>query len=502
MLAEAKREAERIVKEARERQEQLVSQQEVTRQAERAAEDIIEDARAREREIRLGAEDYADEILNTLEVNLSKFIAAVQRGRERLQGRDEPAEVGQPHPAPRCETITGDRRAPAPDRALAHGPRRRSTDCSSCTARTWRGSRTRTSRCSWGRPARSTRPRWPRGCCADGRGGYCFELNTVLAALLRGCGFVVTHHQAVVGGEGPTNHMALLVHLDGERWLADAGLGEGFVEPLPFREGTTELGPFTYTLTREDGGSWWMGQHEWSSFSGFRMTEEESRRGGLRPPPPPAGHRPRVELRQDARGPEPAAGPDRHAARPHALGDRPGGRRQARDRSRGVRRRCCATSSGSRSAANGWSACGTQAAAQHEAFLAARPDARRHPPRQLPRRRRLRRRRARRSSTASSSSSAPATTRALAAADVARRHRRALGPRGRRLRPPPARRRRRARQRHPLRELRPRLARVRRALAGGERTRRRDRRAARAGRRRQRHRPDDLDARSSTASAR
>src|SRR6478735_4935491 len=90
MLAEAKR----IVKEARERQEQLVSQQEVTRQAERAAEDIIEDARAREREIRLGAEDYADEILNTLEVNLSKFIAAVQRGRERLAGKDEPAEVG------------------------------------------------------------------------------------------------------------------------------------------------------------------------------------------------------------------------------------------------------------------------------------------------------------------------------------------------------------------------------------------------------------------------
>ena len=68
--------------------------EEITKQAERAAEDIIEDARAREREIRLGAEDYADEILNTLEVNLSKFIAAVQRGRERLAGKDEPAEVG------------------------------------------------------------------------------------------------------------------------------------------------------------------------------------------------------------------------------------------------------------------------------------------------------------------------------------------------------------------------------------------------------------------------
>src|SRR4029453_13336969 len=107
MLAEAKREAERIVKEARERQEELVSEQEVTKQAERAAEDIIEDARARERERppehnieeppprgrepRRGAEDYADEILNTLEVNLSKFIGAVQRGRDRLQGKADGA---------------------------------------------------------------------------------------------------------------------------------------------------------------------------------------------------------------------------------------------------------------------------------------------------------------------------------------------------------------------------------------------------------------------------
>ncbi len=89
MLAEAKREAERIVSEAKDKQAQLVSQEEVVRQAERLAEDIVEEARAREREIRLGAEDYADEILSTLEVNLSKFIGAVQRGRDKLQGRDE-----------------------------------------------------------------------------------------------------------------------------------------------------------------------------------------------------------------------------------------------------------------------------------------------------------------------------------------------------------------------------------------------------------------------------
>ena len=89
MLAEAKREAERILAEARERQDQLISEQEITREAERAAEDIIEDARAREREIRLGAEDYADDVLHSLEENLSKFISAVQRGRDRLAGRDD-----------------------------------------------------------------------------------------------------------------------------------------------------------------------------------------------------------------------------------------------------------------------------------------------------------------------------------------------------------------------------------------------------------------------------
>ena len=93
MLAEAKRESERIIREAREEQIRLTAEEEIVKQAERQAEEIIEDARAREREIRLGAEDYADDILNTLEVNLTKFIAAVPRGRDRLQGREE-AEVG------------------------------------------------------------------------------------------------------------------------------------------------------------------------------------------------------------------------------------------------------------------------------------------------------------------------------------------------------------------------------------------------------------------------
>jgi cell division septum initiation protein DivIVA len=84
MLGEAKREAERIVHEAREIAAREASQTEIVRLAERQAGTILEDARKREREVRLGAEDYADQILATLETNLGKFLQAVQRGREQL----------------------------------------------------------------------------------------------------------------------------------------------------------------------------------------------------------------------------------------------------------------------------------------------------------------------------------------------------------------------------------------------------------------------------------
>lgn len=92
MLSEAKTEADRIIKEAQEQAERLVSEEEVVKMAERNAAQIMEEARAREREIRLGAEDYADEVLETLETNLEKFLAAVRRGRQRLQGKNASEE--------------------------------------------------------------------------------------------------------------------------------------------------------------------------------------------------------------------------------------------------------------------------------------------------------------------------------------------------------------------------------------------------------------------------
>lgn len=89
MLDEAEKEANRIVEEAKEKANALASETEVVKMAESQAAEILDAARAREREIRLGAEDYADEMLANLEVNLGKLLTAVQRGRDRLQGKGE-----------------------------------------------------------------------------------------------------------------------------------------------------------------------------------------------------------------------------------------------------------------------------------------------------------------------------------------------------------------------------------------------------------------------------
>jgi N-hydroxyarylamine O-acetyltransferase len=112
-----------------------------------------------------------------------------------------------------------------------------------------------------------------------GRGGYCFELNGTLALVLEGLGFAVVRHQAVVGPRDaaiPTNHLALVVEVDGRPWLADVGLGEGFLEPLPLEAGVHAQGPLTWTLERLDEAGWWVGQHEWGGIAGFHVFADAS----------------------------------------------------------------------------------------------------------------------------------------------------------------------------------------------------------------------------------
>jgi N-hydroxyarylamine O-acetyltransferase len=61
------------------------------------------------------------------------------------------------------------------------------------------------------------------------RGGYCFEQNTLFAAVLESLGFKVTRLAARVrmgaAAVRPRSHMLLSVEIDGEPWLADVGFG-------------------------------------------------------------------------------------------------------------------------------------------------------------------------------------------------------------------------------------------------------------------------------------
>jgi N-hydroxyarylamine O-acetyltransferase len=73
-----------------------------------------------------------------------------------------------------------------------------------------------------------------------GRGGYCFEQNTLLAAVLEELGFGVTMLAARVRFGAtrvlPRTHMLLMVNVAGEEWLTDVGFGTGgLLKPLRMR---------------------------------------------------------------------------------------------------------------------------------------------------------------------------------------------------------------------------------------------------------------------------
>ncbi len=69
------------------------------------------------------------------------------------------------------------------------------------------------------------------------RGGFCYEHNGLFCWVLRAIGFDVDMLSGRVargdGGYGAEfDHMLLLVRVHGERWIADVGFGDSFVEPL------------------------------------------------------------------------------------------------------------------------------------------------------------------------------------------------------------------------------------------------------------------------------
>ena len=116
------------------------------------------------------------------------------------------------------------------------------------------------------------------------RGGFCYELNGLLAALLRELGFRVTLLSGrVPKGEnvpGPEfDHMTLRVDLE-TPWLADVGFGDSFIEPLPLLANAQQFQrDCFYCLTVESERwlalRWRYSEAEWKTLYDFPLVPRQ-----------------------------------------------------------------------------------------------------------------------------------------------------------------------------------------------------------------------------------
>ncbi len=93
ILSEAQAEAVRTIRQAGERAQAMIGQQELAKRAEKQAETLLRDASARADDERRAADRYAWEVMQQLETHLLRTVAAVKKGLEALQ---QPADSGTP----------------------------------------------------------------------------------------------------------------------------------------------------------------------------------------------------------------------------------------------------------------------------------------------------------------------------------------------------------------------------------------------------------------------
>jgi N-hydroxyarylamine O-acetyltransferase len=108
------------------------------------------------------------------------------------------------------------------------------------------------------------------------RGGWCYEMNGLLAWALREMGFRVQLLSSAVAPATPEqrllrDHLLLRVDLD-RPYLADAGFGNGILDPLPLAEGEHAQGFLRYRLARD--GDYWVFHNHAHGGPGFEFSEQ------------------------------------------------------------------------------------------------------------------------------------------------------------------------------------------------------------------------------------
>ncbi len=126
----------------------------------------------------------------------------------------------------------------------------------------------------WKRPIALDTDSFYRKIVGENRGGFCYELNGLFNALLKGLGYETKMVSARVGGDGnfspEYDHMAIIVKAGDEEYLADVGFGGFITEPLKLvldieqedKTGTYRIGKYNYEggeyflVEKKDGESW------------------------------------------------------------------------------------------------------------------------------------------------------------------------------------------------------------------------------------------------------
>ena len=90
------------------------------------------------------------------------------------------------------------------------------------------------------------------------RGGWCYEMNGLFGAALAALGFHVTRlcggvDRAKLGDIAIGNHLTLRVDLD-RPYLAEVGVADAIVEPVPLALGPIRQRSFDFSITSADGG--------------------------------------------------------------------------------------------------------------------------------------------------------------------------------------------------------------------------------------------------------
>jgi N-hydroxyarylamine O-acetyltransferase len=121
-----------------------------------------------------------------------------------------------------------------------------------------------------------------------GRGGWCYEMNGLLAWALSEIGFNVQMLGSRVGspaqgGDADLDHLILQVRLHGEPWLVDVGFGNGLLEPIPLRVGEYQQGFLHYRLSEEVEEQRWFFHNQPHGGAGFGFTTQPRQYDGFAP---------------------------------------------------------------------------------------------------------------------------------------------------------------------------------------------------------------------------